>query len=97
MIFPATTKELGPDDRNPQDYQEFGWHPIEVLDLKKFKETVITYGLHSPYVRKILNNWTTQNHVIPKDWKDLMSAILEPVPQLRWLTWWKDEASVMKQ
>jgi hypothetical protein len=27
----------------------------------------------------------------------LMSAILEPVPQLRWLTWWKDEASVMKQ
>lgn len=26
-----------------------------------------------------------------------MTAILEPGPQLQWLTWWKGETSVMEQ
>lgn len=41
MIFPTTRfrffqlKELAPDERNLQDFQEFGWDPIEVLRLKE--------------------------------------------------------------
>lgn len=34
------------------------------------------YGLHSLCIKKVLNNWATQNHIILKDWKDLISAIL---------------------
>lgn len=33
-----------------------------------------------------IHNWATQNHVSPKDWRDFISAILEPGPQLQWLT-----------
>lgn len=31
-------------------------NPIEILDVKWFKETVISYGMHSPYVKQILNS-----------------------------------------
>jgi hypothetical protein len=46
-----------------------------------FKEAMMSYGLHSPYVKQIF----TQNCIIPKVWGDLVSAILEPAPQLQWL------------
>ena len=55
------------------------------------------YGLHSLCIKKVLNNWATQNCIIPKDCRELMSDILESDPQLQWLTWQKDEASVMEQ
>jgi hypothetical protein len=47
-----------------------------MLDIKRFKEAMVTYSMQSPYVKQILNNWATQNHIILKDWKDLISAIL---------------------
>lgn len=88
--------ELEADERHLQGYQEFKWWPIEALDLKRFKETVMTHGLHSPYVIQVVNNWATQNHMVPKDWRDLLAAILVHGPQLQWVTWWEDEASGMK-
>jgi hypothetical protein len=33
-------------------YDELTWHLIGMLDLKHFKEAVVLYGLHSPYVKK---------------------------------------------
>ena len=64
---------------------------------KAFKEAMISYGMHSPSVRQILNNWATQNRIIPQDWKGLVTAILEAGPQLQWLTWWIEEASNIEQ
>jgi hypothetical protein len=55
------------------------------------------YGLHSLCIKKVLNNWATQNHIISKDWRELMRAFLESGPPLQRLAWWKDEASVMEQ
>jgi hypothetical protein len=51
-----------------------------MLDLRG---AIVEYGMHSPYVKQVLNNWATQNHVISKGWKDLMTAILEAGPQLQ--------------
>ena len=53
--------------------------------------------MHLPYVKQILNNWATQNRIIPQDWKGLVTAILEAGPQLKWLTWWIEEASNIEQ
>lgn len=38
-----------------------------MTDLKQFKEAVVVYEMHSPHVGQILNNWDTQNRIIPKD------------------------------
>ena len=53
-----------------------------MLDLKRFKEAMVAYGIQSPYVKQMLNNWPMQNGIIPKDWKDLITAILEAGPQI---------------
>jgi len=47
--------------------------------------------MHLPCVKQVLNDWAMQNYVIPKDWKDLMTAILDAGPWLQWLTWWSEE------
>ena len=52
---------------------------------------MMTYGLQSPYVKQMLSTWATQNYLIPKDWGDLLAAVRNS----KWLTWGKDEASVM--
>ena len=59
-----------------------------MLDLKQFKESVVSYGLHS-YVKEMLNNGATHLRVIPQDWKGLVSAVPEAGQQLQWLSWWK--------
>ena len=55
------------------------------------------YGLHSLCIKKVLNNWATQNHIISKDWRELMRAFLESGPPLQRLAWWKDEASATEK
>ena len=48
-------QEQPPDNRYPQGYAELIWNPVEVLELKRFKEAVISYGVHSPFVKQMLN------------------------------------------
>lgn len=47
-------------------------HPIEMIDLRHFKESVISYVMHSPYVKDRLRNQAIQNRIIPQDWKGLV-------------------------
>ena len=35
-----------------------------------------SYGNHLPYVKQILNNWATQNRIIPQDWERLVTAAM---------------------
>lgn len=82
IIFPATVRDLSPDEGNPLGYEEFEWKSIEILDLKGFNGSLCL----SPYMKRILTYWALQNHIDPKDWKDLMSAVLEAGHLLQWLT-----------
>lgn len=77
-----------PADGVEQGYDETGWSPIEMIALSRFKEAAISYGMHSLFI---------QNRIIPQDWKGLVTAILEAGPQLKWLTWWIEEASNIEQ
>lgn len=66
LIYPFTIQVRPPDDKYPQGYSEVNWDPIEMLDLKRFKEEIFLYGMHSPSVKQMLNSWTTQNRIIPR-------------------------------
>lgn len=48
------------------------WHPIEMIGLRHVKESVISYGMHSPYVKDRLSNQAIQNRITPQDWKGLV-------------------------
>ena len=58
--FPVVLQHI-PANGVEQGYAEIGWHPTEMIDRRHFKEGIISYGMHSPYVKQILNNWATQN------------------------------------
>ena len=68
------------------------WTPVKMLDLRRFKEVIVSYGMYSPFAEKMLNLWSTCNRIISQNWKDLVIAVLDPGPQLQWRTCWKDEA-----
>jgi len=50
---------------------ELIWHPIEMLDLKHFKEVILLYGLHSAFVKEMLSNGTVQHRVTHQDMKGI--------------------------
>lgn len=65
-----------------KDYNKIGWNPKEIINPRHFQEAMLSYGMHSPYVEQISNNWATQNGVIPQGWKGFVTAILEAGSQL---------------
>lgn len=72
---------------------ELTWYLTEMLALKHVKEAMVLYGLHSPFVKEMLNNWATQHGVIPQDWKGLVSAVLKAGQWLQWLLGWRHKAT----
>jgi hypothetical protein len=39
---------------NPQGFDEIGWCPAAIMDLRYFKETMIFYEMHSLCVKQTL-------------------------------------------
>ena len=77
LIHPVTVQQQPPDDKHPQGYTDVNWNHVDMLNLNRFKETVVSYGMNSPFVRQMLNSWSTRNRSIPQNWKDLVTAVLE--------------------
>lgn len=46
-------------------------------------KVVISYVIHTPCVKQILNSWATQSRIVPTDWKVLETAILKDGPLLQ--------------
>ena len=59
------------------------WTPVPMLDSRRFKKAIVSYGMHLPFVKQILNSWSVCNRIIPKHWIDLVKGVLEPGPQLQ--------------
>ena len=36
-------------------YSEVNWDLVKMLDVKRFKEAVVSYGMHSPFVKQVFN------------------------------------------
>jgi hypothetical protein len=48
----------------PQGYQEFEWQSMDMLDLRKFKESITNFGVHSPFAKQILTSLAIKNRII---------------------------------
>lgn len=90
--YAVSIQQRPADDDHPQGYHEAEWSPVEVLDLRKRKESVTNFGMHSPFVKQMVASWSIRSRVIPKDWEDMAKVILEPGPCLQRLSWWREEA-----
>ena len=62
--------------------------------MKDIKQSVVSYGMHSPYVRQLVKTWASRNKVISHYWLQLVSAILGHSPQLPWKSFWREKAKI---
>ncbi|XP_052576061.1 limb region 1 protein homolog isoform X1 [Peromyscus californicus insignis] len=97
MAYPVIIHEKPADDTHPKPYNTYILQPISTRDFKNIKEAVVTYGIHSTYIRQMLNSWSTSHRIIPDDWHQLISAVLEYSQQLQWKSWLREEAKNLEQ
>ena len=86
----ALEKLIKTDHRDIQiQTEEFKGEPMPALHYKvrEEQEVMVSYGMYSPFVKQVLNSWSTCNRIITQDRKDLVTAALEPHLQLQWRTW----------
>lgn len=58
---------------------------------------IVLHGMHVPFVKKMLNLWSTCSRIIPTDWRDLVKLVMESGPQLQQTIWFKKEAKTFEQ
>ncbi|KAL6035640.1 hypothetical protein STEG23_036476 [Scotinomys teguina] len=97
MAYPVIVHERPADDTHPEPYVTHTLQPISIRDFKNMKEAIVTYGIHSTYVKQMLNSWSTSNRIIPDDWHQLTSAVLEYSQQLQWKSWLREEVRNLEQ
>ncbi|KAL6093698.1 hypothetical protein STEG23_031128 [Scotinomys teguina] len=95
--YPVIIHERPADDTHPEPYVTHTLQPISIRDFKNMKEAIVTYGIHSTYVKQMLNSWSTSNRIIPDDWHQLTSAVLEYSQQLQWKCWLREEARNLEE
>ena len=39
------------------------WTPVPMLDLRRFKEAIVSYGMHLLFVKQMLNLWSVYNRI----------------------------------
>ena len=88
LVYLITIQDLPADDRHPQGYEEISGNPI---DLRRFKEAIISYGIHPSCMKQILNLWSTQNRIIHQGWRKCGNS---NIGSLQWQASWKEEARV---
>lgn len=61
-------------------------------DLKKnIKKAIVSDGMHSAYIRQMLDTWFSRNRITQNDWTQLVSAVLECGSQLQRKSWLREE------
>ena len=71
------------------------WISVPILDLRRFKEVIVSYVMFSPFVKQMLNSWSVCNNIIPKDWIELAKGLLDPGPQQQWSMGFTEEAKII--
>lgn len=65
--------------------------------LRMFKRAIVSYDTHLPFVKRMLNSWSVCYRLFPKNWIELVKAVLEATPQRQWSTWFKKEAKTIEK
>lgn len=56
ITISSSSSQYKPVNGMEQHYDEIGWCPVEVIDVRIFDEAMISYVIHLPCVKQILNN-----------------------------------------
>ncbi|ERE82209.1 Retroviral nucleocapsid protein Gag containing protein [Cricetulus griseus] len=97
LVYPATMVEKPASKKHPHGQMAYEWELIQLKDLKNIKESVVSYGLHGPYVKQLLHSWATFNRVTPTDWERLVAAVLENACQIQWKSLVREEAKLFER
>lgn len=76
MVFPVSMTEKPATKKHPNGLVVYQWEPIQIKGLKGIKQAIVSYGIHYPYVRELLNSLASANRVTPEDWSQLISTLL---------------------
>ncbi|XP_050021481.1 uncharacterized protein [Alexandromys fortis] len=95
--FPVITTEKVIGSRNPRVIKEDTWEHVRMNDLKEIKQAVMTFGMHSSFVKEMLKSWASTSRATPLDWLQLSSAVLESGPHLKWKCLFRQEARLLEQ
>ena len=63
--FPIIASEKVASSKYPKVNKKYTWEPIHVSDLKEIKQTIVTYGLHSSFVREMVKTWAFSKKATP--------------------------------
>ena len=53
-----------------------------MTDLKEIKQTIVSYGIHSSFIREMVKMWASSIKATAQDWIQLISAVPENGYQL---------------
>lgn len=59
--YPDITSEKPENTHHKKGYKECNWKPICMNDIKVMKQAVVSYGMHSPFVWKMVKTWASSN------------------------------------
>ena len=77
--FPVSINEKSAMKKHPKGGVAYQWEPICMKDLKSIKEAIVSYGMHSPYVKQLIESWARNNKVTPKDWEQYQLSVKTPL------------------
>ena len=63
--YPVISSERPSGTKYPKVVKEYAWEPICMSDLKEIKQAIVSYGLHSPFVREMVKMWSLSTKVTP--------------------------------
>ena len=49
------------------------WQHVGMRNLKEIKQAIVSYGLHSPFVRKMMEMWASSDKATPYNWLPLVN------------------------
>lgn len=80
--YPITLQKL-PNGNYPQGYARTEWTSMKMLDLRRFKDVIVSYGICSAFVKQMLNSWLICNKIISQDqlqqsWSPVLNYNGEP-------------------
>ena len=95
--YPVIYSDKASSSKDPKGSKEGRRIPIGMNDLKEVKQAIITYGLHSAFVREMMKTWPSNIKATPYNLIQLVSTVLDYEPQLMFRCYFKEKAKILEQ
>ena len=82
--FLMISSERASGTKYPKVIKEYTWESIYMADIKEIKQTIVSHGILSSFIREMVKTWTSCNKAMAQDRTQIISVVLENGPQLIW-------------